>query len=752
MAADPALNNVNVDGIPPVGGMPAVVDARGARQGGDPALNNVNVDTVPPPDGKPQEDEHDLFVKLSGWYRIDRDHSTDWRTEARECYDFVANKQWDQADADALKDRNRYPVTLNRVSPMVKIVCGLESGNRQEVRCIPRQLGDSGVNELLTETIKWARDECDAEHEESDAFTDLVTAGMGWTGTGLDYDENPDGKIVVDRLDPLGMYWDAGATKKNLADARRLFQVKDVPLDEAQAEAEAWGAPNLAASELHAGWADEVGVKSGQPQDQRNDANYRGPNSGKDDQGQTVRMVECQWWEYEVFYRSIDPFTGAEATFPEDKFELLKQRLSMMGVPEPPAVRQRRRVYRRALLGASVLGTRDGPEDGGFTWKCMTGDRDHNAGVWYGIVRVMIDPQRLANKLASQALHIINSGAKGGIIAELDAFDDIRDAEDNWAEPDSIVFATTLYGASGPKIMPRPQNPMPQGMPDLLTLTLGAIKDGSGINLELLGMVEREQPGILEHMRKQAGMTVLAGLFDALKRYRKEQGRLMVWFITEFISDGRLVRIGGPEKAKYVPLLKQPGAAEYDVIVDDTPTSPNMKERTWAAIMQMMPFLSRSPLPPQAYLEFAKYGPWPETLVAKLEEISTQAMQQAQQQRQQDPAVILAGARAQSEMARAGLAAAQTEKTKMETMLGTDAARAENFNNQVQAMEAAQRSEEIKARVEQLRSQAMLNIAKAGVTQIDAQTEQMFAVLDALDKVVTWNQTAEQMKQQKAAA
>jgi hypothetical protein len=334
---------------------------------------------------------------------------------------------------------------------------------------------------------------------------------------------------------------------------------------------------------------------------------------------------------------------------------------------------------------------------------------------------------------------------------------------------------TSPGALSGGKILPRVAPPMPQGMSDLLTLAISSIKDSSGINLELLGMVEREQPGILEHMRKQAGMTVLAGLFDALRRYRKDQGRLMLWYITNFLTDARLFKIAGgisektarlflkngmppqqvqrmmqSDSAQYIPLIRDPDVTQYDVIVDDTPTSPNMKERTWAIIMQMMPYLQKSPLPPEAYIEFAKYSPLPETLVAKLGEITQNAMEQ--QQKQPNPAVLLAGAKAQSEVARAELLKAQTAETQMNTAMGTASAQAENFNNQVQLFEAQQKTEEVKARVESLRAKALLDISKASATQADAELQRALAVLQTLDTLASWNQTERQMEQQARAA
>jgi hypothetical protein len=110
-------------------------------------------------------------------------------------------------------------------------------------------------------------------------------------------------------------------------------------------------------------------------------------------------------------------------------------------------------------------------------------------------------------------------------------------------------------------------------------------------------MADRDQPGVLEHSRKQSAMAILAPFFNAMRRYRKESGRITLYFIREYMSDETMIRVVGQGEAKYVPLAQAKGFDKYDVIADQSPSSPNAKETTFAALSTVLPIAAKMNLP-----------------------------------------------------------------------------------------------------------------------------------------------------------
>ena len=187
------------------------------------------------------------------WFKADLRHVEEWRKEAQRDYDYRDGRQYTDDEIRVLEDQSRPPIVFNRIGAIIDAVSGQEISNRQEVRYIPRVGttatrpveqsqppppggvsgppeagpgqsmggmpgnvpppqqspqtedigGDVEATDLATSASRWFRDQADADDNDSEAFRDTISCGMGWTETRLEYEDNPDGALKVDRLDPF---------------------------------------------------------------------------------------------------------------------------------------------------------------------------------------------------------------------------------------------------------------------------------------------------------------------------------------------------------------------------------------------------------------------------------------------------------------------------------------------------------------------------------------------------------------------
>lgn len=578
------------------------------------------------PFDKPQPPE--VMVDFQSRMQWAMRHSQDWRKEAKELFDYEAGHQWDPNDEARLKEQNRPMVTFNLFSKFIDAVVGLQINNRQDIRCYPRTMGAAQVNELASGAIAWVRDECDAEYEDTDAGHDCLLTGMGWVETFLDDRFDPEGMIRQERRDPLEMFWDPRARKKNLVDRRWQCRLKRIRRDEYVElfGEEPTGSVVIPGLDLN---DPEPGMQIiERPQD------YQSSPGGAVAYGYGYVVADYQFSVIHAYWKVGAQFQEGPgiSTFSDEEWKQIQPQMQASGIPHQAERVRTMRFYRCWITGSGIQEIKELPYQDGFTFHCITGKRDRNKNLWFGLGRNLKDPQRWVNAFFSSIIWQLMVNPKGGLLAEEHAFADQQEAEDSWADPSKITWAADGALAAG-KIQPKPSTNYPQGMDRLMTFSMDALPGVSGINAELLGLTQQNQPGVVEAQRKQGALAIIAWYFDALRLYYKQSGRCILSLVRSFVADGRLVRIVGQEGAQYVPLLRDPLSQKFDIIVDEAPTSVNMKERVGGILMQIVPLAIQAGLrvPP----DVIDYLPLPPDLAQKWKTLLQQPPSPEQQQQMQ---------------------------------------------------------------------------------------------------------------------
>lgn len=656
-------------------------------------------------DTDPLEDQREKVLReFQSRFKQAKSHWKDWKSEARNLYDFIAGRQWSDEDISKLNEEQRPIVTFNISGKYMDAITGLQINNRQEIRYFPRTNGAAKVNELMTGAVAWCRDLSNMIDEETDGFYDATLTGLGWMEGYLDKDMVIEGVAAGRRVDNMEMLPDPNARQRNLEDAKFVIRDRLMDMDEYEelfgeyAEAQSDEAPGV--DEKAADIDEDTGIQViPSPHDY---------GDSKGDTGERVTKGKCPVQDYQFWRREkrfvVKHATAGQRELKEDEYAAQKPQLDLLIQNQQPITVDvvMKKVYYRAYFSKGKMGPfGESPYQDGFTYHAITGKRDRNKRTWYGIGRAMIDSQNWTNKFFSTILYCLVTGAKGGLMAEEGAFKDARKAESEWANPNSITWLKqgSLTGGNGPKVIPKPVAQYPAGLDRLMEFTMGAMPNILGMSPELMGLQDKVQSGVLEAQRKQSAMAIIAWAFDAMRRYYKSMGRQMARYVVDYMPEGMLVKINGPESAEYVPLMKQELALTFDVIVDEAPTSTNMRERVWAVIENLVPQLLQAgiSIPP----EVLDYSPIPTDLAEKWK-ASMKPTPESEMQKQLQAQGMMADIDTKKAKAEKDRADAQATIMEMQRPTENGAAAAQvkaNADMRIAEMEAA-----VEARLAQLKA------------------------------------------------
>jgi hypothetical protein len=202
---------------------------------------------------------------------------------------------------------------------------------------------------------------------------------------------------MVDRVDPLEMWSDPHAKKRNLVDSRYRIRAKWWTRDSLPKQ---WKAkipsgsqqdgPAASVDETQTGWtgAGDNYEREDEPPDKMT----------RDADKDCVWIRQIQWWDLEDAYRVADPLQGQLTTMDKDQYRKVARMFLERGMRPPKAVKIQKKVFHQAFICGQTIREQDEIEAEAFTLNAITGKRDRNANIFYGTVRAMMDPQRWGNK------------------------------------------------------------------------------------------------------------------------------------------------------------------------------------------------------------------------------------------------------------------------------------------------------------------------------------------------------------------
>ena len=547
-------------------------------------------------------------------------------------------------------------VVFNRVKPFVSAVAGFMIQTRRKPN-YQAVLADSQAQQQRTEYLNALSDQyranANADQVETQQDIDMLIAGYGAVDTNQDYEKNPDGEIVMERIAPLDVGWDGMSRSPNMLDARFVWRRKSYLKEEA---IELFGGDD----EDYTQTVQESKPQYYPPGGVINAVSYDLTTPNPD----MVDVYYYQWWERKAYYRAENPLgqlppelqqrigmaLQAIAEFREEdesyegdvddlfEFDPFDQYLTVdgtlkkditalfekLGIEIDWTKRFRKCYYTAICSDKKVFQSFKSLDQNGFTIKFKTGDWDARRKCWFGIVTQLREPAKYANKALTEILYVIASNSKGGVMYEKDAVQNPARFEKEWATTKAAIQVEP--GAlSGGKIQPKAQAALPTGYEAVLQEAKDGLYGSTLINPEFLGSSENKQvSALLENQRIKQVVTTLATFFDAITLYQKEHARYMITLMRALAenSTGRLIKVLGEDGAvRFEQLMADNLADEYEIDIGEMPESAAQKDEMAKLAMDMT--FNLLPIGMNILPVTAKYLPFKQSDIRQIIDIAT---------------------------------------------------------------------------------------------------------------------------------
>jgi hypothetical protein len=401
-------------------------------------------------------------------------------------------------------------------------------------------------------------------HQEEDGALESATiCGRGYVGIDFNPDPKRFGDIVLSEIDiPVHeVHFDPASRRPFLQDARYIFWDRWINRENFKMKY-----PKISKARIDAmmetGRTIDSGIDMALPgSEEIFDNLYNADSDLQSDydspldinyyhrEKNLIRVIHMEYWES---FKRIFVFNPETGEFEEvEKMPTKEQKVTFLeefGEEMTIEYMMDKRVRWLQFTGDDILFDDVSPMPyKGFSIVPMFAFRDVSKRTpnHYGIVKLMVDPQKEINKRWSQALNMLNQQVQPGIYAETDAFVDEAQAEQSMKEAGAITWVNSGALTSG-RIKERTVPTFPNAPMQMEEYSKQIIKQVTGINPDLMGEDRgRREPGVVVKMRQQQGFTLLKPLFKNYNAMKKRLFKRQVAIIMQYMPTRQILRVLG---------------------------------------------------------------------------------------------------------------------------------------------------------------------------------------------------------------
>lgn len=577
-------------------------------------------------------------------FQADWEYWSDWRKDKREWERFYDGDQLSQEEKKALRERKQPEVVVNLIKPRIDTVTGLYLGQRVMQKAFDRGSRDFEAAKFITEALRHVEYITRFDEQEAEAAKEVCIGGLSWYKVRLDFDgEDPD--ILVETVDNDDIFSDRFAKKRNLSDAKRIWETVWVDQDdliEMFPEHEQKIREAVADKDTF-----EKRLASVDPHITKIGDQYQGIQQSKvdntlfsDKKMKRLRLTTV-WYRKPViteFAVHPDFETSAEDVTDLTQDEIAQIQKNFKGVIFFKKIRHK--LNTALFISNQILEKKEDirphDKDGKFPLVRIVGGLTHGTKKMpFGLVKQYKSPQEEYNKRRSKLLHLINTNQ---IIMEEGAVDDVEKTRYEAAKPDGVLIVRpdSLFQLNK-------NIDVAQTQFQLLQQSQREIQD-AGVANELVGQESNAESGVAIQLRQNQATLLLRELFANLRRARRQVFKLVLEEMQQYWTSEKLIRItDDPEAGEIIlnqrvtdPNTGEPvvinnlGLGKYDLIIEESEDTLNLRSEQFNELVRLMEPLAKHgfPVPVDEILQ-ASSLPNKERLVQRFRE-AQQAMIQAQ--------------------------------------------------------------------------------------------------------------------------